>query len=219
MECRFMGLFNKILGKNQKKNNKPKISQNNNLDSIKKVEEEHNSKLLRQGEKYYFSDEAKTTGKQLYHDQKEYVKNNPQDYEMVAAQMFQTLWNYVEELPSEERKIFTLTGKGKYYEDQEEYEKAIEYYQQADDLTMRVCRNDIQQLINENGPGDYLYCAKIRQRIRVCQKPLIKEMETEAKGLEKTNPREAIEIYEELNRLKPGLKKYNKRIEICKKRL
>ena len=219
-----MGLFNKILGKNQKKNNnKPKISQNNNLDNIKKVEEEHNSKLLRQGEKYYFSEEAKTTGKQLYHDQKEYVKNNPQDYEMVAAQMFQTLWNYVEELPAPERKIFTLTGKGKYYEDQEEYEKAIEYYQQADDLTMDVCQEDIAELEKDHGPGDYLYCAKIRQRIRVCERHLLKEqtdnLEKEAKELEKTNPQQAIEIYNELNRLKPGLKKYNKRIEICKKKL
>ena len=167
-----MGLFNKILGKNQKKNNKPKISQNNNLDSIKKVEEEHNSKLLRQGEKYYFSDEAKTTGKQLYHDQKEYVKNNPQDYEMVAAQIFNVLWSYVDELPSEERMIFTLTGKGKFYEDNGEYEKAISYYRQADDLTLRVCGDDIRELVKECGPGDYLYCGKIRQRIRVCERKI-----------------------------------------------
>ena len=84
---------------------------------------------------------------------------------------------------------------------------------------MEVCRKDIQELIRDQGPGDYLYCATIRRRIRVCSKPLIRELELEAKSLEKSNPREAIKIYKELNRLKPELKKYNKRIEICKKKL
>ncbi len=187
------------------------------LDQLKKRENTQYQKM--QNKEYYFSEESKSKGKQLYHDKKEYVKNNPQDYEIVAAQMFQVLWDYVDSLPPEERRIYTLTGKGKYYEDLGEYEKAISYYQEADDLTMDVCGNDIKKLIAENGPGDYLYCAKIRQRIRVCQRPLIKEMEAEAKSLEKTNPHEAIKIYQELNRLKPGLKKYNKRIEICKKKI
>ena len=187
------------------------------LDELKKREDDQYTKM--QNEEYYFSEESKIKGKQLYHDKKEYVKNNPRDYEIVAAQMFQVLWDYVDELPSEERKIFTLTGKGKYYEDRGEYEKAIGYYQQADDLTMEVCKDDIAELVKDYGPGDYLYCAKLRQRIRVCQKPLIKNLEVEAKSLEKSNPGEAIKIYQELNRLKPGLKKYNKRIEICKKKI
>lgn len=187
------------------------------LDRLIKREKTQNEKMMNPN--YYFSEESKIEGKKIYHEQKEYVKNNPKDYEIVAAQMFQVLWDYVDELPSEERRIYTLTGKGKYYEDLGEYEKAISYYQQADNLTMKVCRHDIAELVRDNGPGDYLYCAKIRQRIRVCQRPLIKEMETEAKSLEKTNPHEAIKIYQELNRLKPGLKKYNKRIEICKKKI
>lgn len=187
------------------------------LDQLKKREEVQYTKM--QNKDYYFSEESGVKGRQLYQDKKEYVKNNPQDYEIVAAQMFQVLWDYVDELPDDERMIFTLTGKGKYYEDLGEYEKAIEYYQEADDLTMEVCRKDIQELVRDHGPGDYLYCATIRRRIRVCSKPLIKEMELEAKSLEKSNPREAIKIYKELNRLKPGLKKYNKRIEICKKKL
>lgn len=187
------------------------------LDKLKKREDDQYTKM--QNPDYYFSEESKIKGKQLYHDKKEYVKNNPQDYEIVAAQMFKVLWDYVDGLPSEERKIFTLTGKGKYFEDRGEYEKAIDYYQQADDLTMKVCRKDIQELIRDHGPGDYLYCAVIRRRIRVCSKPLIKKLESEAKTLEKTNPSEAIKVYEELNRLKPGLKKYNKRIDICKKKI
>lgn len=211
-----MGFLKKILQKPPKEA-KPK----NQLEKLKEKELDHHEKSYNRN--YYFSEEASIVGKQIYQEKKEYVKNHPENYEIVAAQMFQVIWDYVETLPSEERKIFYLTGEGKYYEDQEEYEKAIEYYQQADDLTMKVCRNDIQQLINENGPGDYLYCAKIRQRIRVCERHLLKEqtdnLEKEAKELEKTNPQQAIEIYNELNRLKPGLKKYNKRIEICKKKL
>lgn len=187
------------------------------LDRLKKREVSQNDKMM--DHDYYFSEEARIEGKKIYQEKKDYVKNNPQDYEIVAAQMFQVLWDYVDELPSEERRIYTLTGKGKYYEDLGEYEKAISYYQEADDLTMDVCGNDIKKLIAENGPGDYLYCAKIRQRIRVCQKPLIKELEVEAKRLEKTNPREAIKIYKELNKLKPNLKKYNKRIEVCENKI
>ncbi len=186
------------------------------LDQLKKREDDQYTKM--RSSDYFFSEESKIKGKQIYQDKKEYVKNNPKDYDIVAAQIFQVLWNRVDKLPSEERKIFTLTGKGKYYECLGEYEEAISYYQQADDLTMEVCKEDIEELVKNHGPGDYLYCAKIRQRIRVCQKPLIKDMELEAKELEKNNPSEAIKIYQELNRLKPGLKKYDKRIEICKRK-
>ena len=86
---------------------------------------------------------------------------------------------------------------------------------------MKECYHDIQELVRENGPGDYLYTRKIRQRISVCEKALLKEkaskLELEAKELEKSDPAEAIEVYQELNVLKPGLKKYDKRIEICKR--
>ena len=153
-----MGFLKKILNKKTP------------LQNIKKREETHNTKSY--NKKYYFSEEAKTKGKQIYNDKKEYVKNNPQDFEIVGAQIHQMLWSAVQDLPSEERKILKLTGEGKYYEDQGNYEKAIEIYQQADDLTMKVCENDIKQYTAEYGPGDYFYTAKIRQRIRVCKRKL-----------------------------------------------
>ena len=107
--------------------------------------------------------------------------------------------------------------------DNENYNEAIRYYQEADDLTINVCADDIRELIKENGPGNYLYTAKLRQRVHVCEKKLLsikcKKLEKEARGMEKTNPEGAINIYNELNVLKPGLKKYNKRIETCKKKL
>ena len=187
------------------------------LNRLKKREETQYQKM--QDKNYYFSEESKKKGKQLYEDKKNYIKNNPQDYETVGANIYGILWNAIDEFPSSEREIFRLTGEGKYYEDRGEFEKAIKCYQDADDLTMIVCRHDIAELVRDNGPGDYLYCAKLRQRIRVCQKPLIKEMEVEAKRLEKVNPEEAIELYDELNRLKPGLKKYDKRIDVCKKKI
>lgn len=201
-----MGFLKKIF-------KKQKTSPTTELEQLKKREADHQDKSMNKD--YYFSEEAAKTGKQIYHDKKEYVKNNPEDYDIVAAQIFQVVWSYVETLPPEERKIYTLTGQGKYYEDQEDYEKAIEYYQQADDLTMQVCKKEIDELVKDHGPGDYLYCGKIRQRIRVCQKPLIKKIELEAKELEKTNPQKAIELYNELNTLRPGLKKYDKRIKVC----
>lgn len=187
------------------------------LDRLKKRENTQYEKM--QNKNYYFSDESKIKGKQIYEDKKSYVKNNPTDFLTVGANIHGVLWDAIDEFPANEQKIFSLTGEGKYYEDKKEYEKAIKLYKKADDLTMRVCRKDIQQLIREKGPGDYLYTRKIRQRIRVCQKPLIKKMELNAKELEKINPAEAIELYNELNRLKPGLKKYDKRIEICKKKI
>ncbi|WP_407453117.1 tetratricopeptide repeat protein [Methanobrevibacter sp.] len=212
-------MFNKILKKEKTVSSYDEMSQQEKLSYILKIEKEHDDKMYSQGKAYYFSEEAKINGKKVSGLKKDYVKSFPEDFLTTGADLFQILWYYVPEYPDSEKKIFTLTGKGKYYEDLGEYEKAIEYYQEADDLTMEVCRKDIQELVRDHGPGDYLYCATIRRRIRVCSKPLIKELELEAKSLEKSNPREAIKIYKELNRLKPGLKKYNKRIEICKKKL
>ena len=51
------------------------------------------------------------------------------------------------------------------------------------------------------------------------QKQKIKDLETKAKELEKTDPKQAIEIYNELNLLNPNLKKYDKRIEILNKKI
>ena len=218
-----MGLFNKILKKEKTVSSYDEMSQQEKLSYILKIEKEHDDKMYSQGKPYYFSEEAKITGKKVSGLKKDYVKSFPEDFLTTGADLFQILWYYVPGHPDSEKEIFTLTGKGKYYEDLGEYEKAIECYQEADDLTMTVCGDEIQELIDECGPGDYLYTRKIRQRIRVCEKRLLKEktdkLELEAKSLEKTNPVGAIELYQELNRLKPGLKKYNKRIEICKKKL
>lgn len=192
------------------------------LEDLKQREETLHNKMWNSKE-YYLSEEGQIKGKQIYNEKKEYVKNNPKDFEIVGAQIHQIIWKAAEELPAGEREILKLTGEGKYYEDLGNYEKAIEIYQQADDLTMTVCANDIKELIAEHGPGDYLYTARIRQRVRVCEKAILKDkvkkLESEAKDLEKTNPEKAIEVYNELNVLKPGLKKYDKRIEVCKKRL
>lgn len=214
-----MGLFDKILKETVTKSYDD-MSQQEKLDYIKTLEKDHENKLYSQGESYYFSEEAKILGRKINELKKEYIKEFPQDFLTVGANIHH---GYDNGMPSGEQEILKLTGEGKYYEDLGEYEKAINYYQDAYDLTMQVCGDEIQELIDENGPGEYLYTAKINQRIRVCKKAILKDkttkLESEAKSLEKTNPSEAIKIYEELNRLKPGLKKYDKRIDICKKKL
>lgn len=218
-----MSLFNKILKKENVTNSYDDMSQQEKLDYIKTLEEDHDNKLYSQGESYYFSEEAKILGRKINELKKEYIKEFPQDYLTVGANIHQVLWSYVNGMPLGEQEILRLTGEGKYYEELGEYDNAIGYYQDAYDLTMQVLGDETQELIDENGPGEYLYTAKINQRIRVCKKAILKDkttkLESEAKALEKTNPSEAIKIYEELNRLKPGLKKYNKRIDICKKKL
>ena len=207
---------------NKTKSDISTIATNKELEDIIQREEEHDNKCYRvQG--YYHSDEAKTIGKQIYEDKKEYVKNNPEDYLIVGAQIHSRFWYTLKDMPKDEMEIFILTGKGKYYEDKEEYEKAIEIYKEAEDLTMETIGDEIEEAIREHGEGDYLYLAPIRRRMRVCEKKVfrskIKKLEAEAKELEKTNPEEAIKKYEYLNEVNPNLKKYNKRIEILKKKL
>jgi len=182
------------------------------LDEIIKREKEQFSKMC--DEEYYFSEESKIKGKQIYADKKQYLIDHPDDFDMKGASIFSTLWSAIDEIPPEEREIYTLTGKGKYIEEQGNYEEAIKIYKEADKLTLKVCADEIQNLTKEHGERDWLYCAKIRQRIRVCKNNLLrdktKKLEVEAKELEKTNPSKAIEIYHQLNELKPGLKKYIK---------
>ncbi len=220
MECGLQ-LDSPIKNDNNIEENVIETPADDELNDLLEREKEHSNKSM--NEDYYFSEEAKIKGKQIYNDQKEYLKNHPQDFAMKGAQIHNITWSMFDTIPKEEQKIVTLTSEGKYYEEMEEYEKAIELYKDADNLTMKVCAKDIQELVDEYGPGDYLYTAKIRQRIRVCEKNILKpkilKLEKDAKELEKTNPAEAIKIYEHLNELKPGLKKYNKRIAICKNRL
>lgn len=215
-----MGLLNKLF-KNKKKstlessivNNESK-KEFNYLDELKKKESLENEKMY--SKEYYFSDDAKINAHQIKREQDEYLKNNPKDFVTRGVNLYNMLWECSDTVAPEERKIFELTGKGLYYEDQEQYEKAIEIYQEADDLTMEFLKEDIDELIKENGEGDYLYTAKLRQRIRVCETRIfrnnVKKLEIEAKELEETNPKEAIKKYEELNKINPGLKKYDKRI-------
>ena len=46
----------------------------------------------------------------------------------------------------------------------------------------------------------------------------IKDLEIKAKEMEKTDPTQAIELYNKLNILNPNLKKYDKRIEKLNKK-
>ena len=196
-------------------------STNQELEELIAREHEQDSKMYTEG--YYFSEEAKIKGKQIYEDKKQYLVDHPDAYDVKGASIIGLFWYALDELPDEEKKIYTLTGKGKYLEEQGKYEEAIKIYQEADNLTLKLKAKEIKELTLELGEGDYLHCAKIRQRIRVCKNNILREktkkLEEENKSLEKSNPVKAIEIYNQLNELKPGLKKYNKRIEICKKRI
>lgn len=214
-----MGLLNKLFENKKKPKIESSILNNehkelNYLNDLKKKESMENEKMY--SREYYFSDEAKINAHKIKNEQKEYLKNNPKDFVTRGVNLYNMLWECSDTVPSEERKIFELTGKGLYYEDQKQYEKAIEIYQEADKLTMEFLKDEIDELINENGEGDYLYTAKLRQRIRVCENRIfrnkVNKLEIEAKELEKTNPKEAIKKYEELNKINPGLKKYDKRI-------
>lgn len=195
------------------------------LEKIKLKEKRNDERVRQESEKYYWSEEAKQKAKEIKTEKQAYLQENPTDYLIRGVDFHQFFWYAIDEsIPVSEQEIFILTGKGLHEEyDNENYNEAIRYYQEADDLTMKICADDIQELIKEYGPGDYLYTAKLRQRVRVCEKRLLsskcKKLEKEARELEKTNPEGAINIYNELNILKPGLKKYDKRIELCRKKL
>ena len=192
-----------------------------NKKTIINMEKLHNTKSY--NAEYYHSPQAKKIGKEINDLKKEYIKNNPKDYLIVGVNFHQMLWSSLPQIPKNEQEIFILTGKGLEQEHNQNYTEAIQFYEQAITLNNQVCKEDIEEMIKLNGPGDYIYAPKLKQRVRVCDRKILsdkcKKLEKEAKDLEKVNPSEAIMIYDELNRLKPGLKKYDKRIEICKKKL
>lgn len=157
-----MGFLKKILSK--------KPPQQTELSQLQQREQIHNRDSY--DPNYYYSEEVKVTGKKLYEDQKNYLKNNTDDYLTVGASLHKCLWSEVNNLPASEQKILSLTGEGKYYEGLGEYTTAIEKYQEAEKLTMSVCGDEIRQMIEEYGEGDYLYLAPIRRRIRVCKRKL-----------------------------------------------
>lgn len=214
-----MGLLKKLFKNKEKPMHEPLLDKKpknkfNYLNELKKKESIENDKMYK--ESYYFSDEAKNNAHEIRREKDEYLNNNPKDFVTRGVNLYGMLWEYSDRAPAEERKIFELTGMGLYYEDQDKYERAIEFYREADNLTMEFLKDEIDELIMEHGEGDYLYTAKLRQRVRVCETKIfrgkVKKLETEAKELEETNPKEAIEKYNELNKINPGLKKYNKRI-------
>lgn len=121
---------------------------------------------------------------------------------------------------SEDLEVYRLSGKAKELEDQEEYEEAIDLYIKADEIYYPLHKKEMEELAKEFGERDYLLHARIKDRIHFCHSMMnrkkVNELEPKAKQLEETNPKEAIKIYEELNILNPGLKKYNNRIKVCK---
>ncbi len=117
-------------------------------------------------------------------------------------------------------EVYRLTGKAKFLEEKGNYKEAKELYTKADEIYCPLHKDEMNELIKKFGKRDYLLHAKLKTRIRSCNTKMnrdkIKELEPKAKQLEKTNPKEAIKLYEELNILNPGLKKYNNRIKVCK---
>lgn len=157
-----MGFLKKIL--------KPKNT--NELDQLKQTGKSHEEKIISQGEKYYWSEEAKTIGKKVYRDTKEYIKNNPQDYLTAGANFHKIQLHHIDDYPDQEKEIFILSGKGLEQENIGRYREAIPFYEQAIDLTNSFCAEDIRELIKIKGPGDYLYVPALKRRIRVCEKKI-----------------------------------------------
>ena len=215
-----MGFLTKLFKNKENHTKKQSVLDNNPkkelnyLDNLKMKESIENDKMW--SEEYYFSDEAKNNAHEIKREKDEYLNDNPKDFVTRGVNLYGLFWEYSDRVPAEERKIFELTGRGLYYEDQGQYEKAIELYQEADKLTMEFLKDEIDELIREHGEGDYLYTGELRQRVRVCETKIfrdkIKQLEIEAKELEGNNPKEAIRKYNELNKINPGLKKYDKRI-------
>lgn len=181
---------------------KPKTKPLTELDKLKEREKEHNSKLW--DRTYYESEESRNEARAIKEAKKEYIKNNPKDYYTRAVDYCRLNLNYLEIKPNKERdKILELIGMGLYYEfDLEQYDKAIECYKKADE--------------HEQETKEFTLAGKSLERIGICENKIkrakIKELEAEAKELEKTNPSEAIKKYENLNKVNPGLKKYDKAI-------
>ena len=229
-----MGVLNNIFKKKEKTrinaqfsvkqehNDKTHKKVPNDLENLKEKERTQQNKLL--DKDYYGSEESKIKANEIKRDREEYLKNNHVDFLSRGVYLFGTTWDYVDVISDDERKILALAGKGLYLEnDLNQYEEAIGAYKEADKLTMVVKKEEIEKLTEEHGERDWLYTAKLRQRIKICEDKIfrenIKKIEAEAKELEKTNPHEAIKKYEYLNKIRPGLKKYSKRIEIIERTL
>lgn len=226
-----MGLFDRFSKKQKKQESKQPVeikedaieeTTTTDFEALKEKERNLQNKLW--DKDYYGSEESKKEFKHFNEEKRYYMENNPKDYLIKGVDLFQLTWDYIDRLSDDEIKIIKLAGQGLYYEnDLNQYEKAIQTYKEADELTMVVLKDEIEQLTKEHGEGNYLFTGKIRQRISICENKIkrqeIKQLEAEAKEMEKNNPKEAIELYNKLNVLNPNKKKYDKRIEILNKKI
>lgn len=218
--------LNNVNPRNEKHYNSLKIRLNEITNKSEPKEQTEREKLINKekvlndklwNKNYYGSEESKAEFKELKEEKEEYFKNNPKDFIYRAVEFYKLNWSYLEAKPNKERdKILELVGMGLYYEELGEYDKAIEMYNQSININEETFKNEITDLKNEHGDGNYLYSGKAMERIEVCkgyiERNKIKELEAEAKELEETNPKEAIKKYENLNKVNPGLKKYDKAI-------
>lgn len=190
----------------KRKNNEIIYSDDEELEEIIKREEK--LYLRTYLTKDYHSPEYHKEEKAIKTAKKEYIEKNPTNFLLLGIDFYGINWSSLYMESEEKKTVITFTGEGKYLEEKGEYEKAIEIYEKAN----KIAENTY-----------HYYNKKINQRIKVCEnkilKQKIKELETKAKELEKTSPKQAIEIYDELNILNPNLKKYDKRIEILNKRI
>lgn len=165
---------------------------------------------------YYGSEKSKEEFKEFNEYLNNYLEANPKDFITRGARQCGLTLDAIFYSNEDEIKIYELMGKGLYYEDLKEYDKAITLYEEAYNLDKIVHKDAIEKLVRENGEKDYLFGAKAKSRIRICQgnkeRDKIKKLEAEAKELEETNPAEAIKKYEHLNKINPGLKKYDRTI-------
>ena len=206
--------------KQKRRKEEMSINEINELEYILKIEKEHHTRLQKEGRQYYFSEEAKIKGKLVYQSKKHYIKKYA-NFELIGANLFQTYFYTIDKLPIENRQIYRLLGEGKYNEDKKLYEKAILLYEQAITLFFKVHGSTIKEIEKTN---HIITSEQIpEKRLRICKNKLfkrqIKLLEVEARELETTNPNKAIDVYNKLNRLKPGLKKYNERIKICQNKI
>jgi len=193
------------------------------LEKVKQIEKEYDEKLYSRGEKFYRSKEAKALARKQKNAIDKYLKKNPKDFLRKGALIYGIGFNDIEDQSSDVQNICLLLGEGKYFEDKKLYAKAVELYDEANKLFFRVHRAELEynQRVYNNGAA---YGEQVTEkRLRICANKLlkeeIKELEFKAKNLENINPSEAINLYDKLNKINPGLKKYNNRIKVCKKKL
>lgn len=186
------------------------------LEILMNREIELNNRLQTE-EGYWGSDISRDDFRKFNNDVYDYLENNPEDYITSGARYCKVWLEYQTRASEEELKMFELLGKGLYYENKlEQYDEAIELYKEVDLINRLAFRNEIAELVRDYGERDYLYSAKAKERIDICnnkkERIKIKKLEAEAKELEETNPTEAIKKYEELNIINPNLQKYDKAI-------